>query len=122
MDDFLILNCDKKALHNLKQTIKEFLSERLMLALHPKKANIFPVRTDVDFLGYRIFGNYRLLRKSTVQRFIKRTKFYQKMLNKGIMNQGKFNNSLQSWFAYAKFGNSWLLRKNLSEKLKVELN
>jgi len=121
MDDFLILGYDKEMLHNLKQAIKEFLSEKLALTLHPKKANIFPVRTDIDFLGYRIFGNYRLLRKSTVKRFIKRTRMYQKILNKKFISEEKFNNSLQSWLAYAKFGNSWRLRKNLSEKLKVNL-
>ena len=43
------------------------------------------------------------------------------MLNKGLLTEEKFNNSLQSWTAYAECGNSWRLRKNLSEKLKVKL-
>jgi len=132
MDDFLILDFDKKKLHRIKEEIHRFLQARLKLELHPKKANIFPADKGIDFLGYRIFGprpygaggpegNYRLLRKSTVKRFIKRTKFYQKMLNKGLLTEEKFNNSLQSWTAYAECGNSWRLRQNLSEKLKVNL-
>lgn len=113
MDDFLILSQNKKKLHNLKQTMKEFLSERLGLTLHPKKANIFPTNKGVDFLGYRIFGRYRLLRKDSVKRFIKRTKAYRKKLAEGEMTQEKFDNSLQSWLAYAEFGNSWRLRQKI---------
>ena len=75
----------------------------------------------IDFLGYRIFEKYRLLRKSTVRRFIKRTKFYQKRLAQRSMSQKEFDQSLQSWNAYAKHGNSWRLRKDLEGKLKVNL-
>ncbi len=108
MDDFLILDCDKKYLHKIKEEIREFLGNRLNLKLHPQKANIFPTDKGIDFLGYQLFGNYRLLRKSTVKRFIKRTK------QKKITNQ-----SLQSWLVYAKFANSWRLRKTIFEKLKL---
>jgi hypothetical protein len=121
MDDFLFLNDNKKELHEIKKLVQEFLEDKLKLELHPKKANVFSINKGIDFLGYQILGNYRLLRKSTVKRFIKRTRMYQKMLNKKLLSEEKFNNSLQSWIAYANFANSWGLRKNLSEKLKVKL-
>lgn len=122
MDDFLILDFDKRKLRQIiKEKIQTFLMDKLKLELHPKKANIFPAAKGIGFLGCQIFGNYRLLRKSTVKRFIRRTKIYQKRLNQGVMNQEKFNNSLQSWLAYAEFGDSWRLRKNLEGKLKVKL-
>lgn len=121
MDDFLILGFDKRKLHLAKEEIRSFLRDRLKLELHPKKVNVFPTGKGIDFLGYQIFGNYRLLRKSTVKRFIKRTKAYQKMLNKGLLSEEKFNNSLQSWTAYADFANSYKLRKTLSKELKVNL-
>lgn len=126
MDDFLILSHDKKMLHNLKQTIKEFLSEKLALTPHPKKANIFPIRTGlpamrdarrggrgIDFLGYRIFGNYRLLRKSTIKRFVKRTKANQKKLAERTMTQEELDRSLRSWAAYAGFGDTRGLRRKM---------
>ena len=113
MDDFLILDFEKKKLHQIKEEIKEFLQTELKLELHPKKANIFLVKNGIDFLGYQVFTTYKLLRKSTVKRFMKRTRVYQKRLKKGVLSQEKFNNSLQSWMAYAKFGNSWRLRKKL---------
>lgn len=109
MDDFLVLGFDKKELHRVKEGIREFLRNKLNLELHPKKANIFPVEKGVDFLGYQIFGTHRLLRKSTVRRFVKRIKTRRKP------------QSLQSWAAYARFGNSWRLRKKLSKRLLVDL-
>ncbi len=122
MDDFLVLGYDKRELREIKKQLQEFLREKLKLELHPKKANIFPVDKSVDFLGYRIFGNYRLLRKSTVRRFVKRTRIYRKRLNKNLMNKEKFNNSLQSWNAYAEFGNTWRLRRDLEERLKIRFS
>jgi len=111
MDDFLVLSYNKRELRIIKEQIQEFLQNRLGLELHLKKANIFPANKGIDFLGYVNFENYRLLRKSTVKRFLKRTNNCQK----------NPRNSLQSWLAYAKFGNSWRLRKSLSTKLKTKL-
>jgi len=116
MDDFLILDRSKIKLHQIKKAIQEFLQDRLILEFHPRKANIFPIEKGIDFLGYQIYDTHRLLRKSTVKRFIKRTRMYQKMLNKGLLSKEKFNNSLQSWAAYAKHADSWRLRKNLQVK------
>jgi len=121
MDDFLILGFGKKKLHGTKVQIREFLKNQLRLKLHPKKANIFPANKGINFLGYWSFGNYRLLRKTTIKRFIKRMKKYQKMLNKKVLSKGKFNNSLQSWTTYAHFANSYKLIKTLSNELKVNL-
>lgn len=117
MDDFLFLDDDKKELHKIKKQVQEFLEDRLKLELHPKKADIFPVGKGIDFLGYQVFKNYRLLRKSTVKRFVKRMRIYQKMLAKKLLSEKKFNDSLQSWATYAKFADSYKLRKTLSDKL-----
>jgi len=117
MDDFLILNTNKKKLHDIRKQIQEFLLNSLKLKLHPKKANVFPTEKGIDFLGYRVFENHRLLRKNTVKRFIKRTKLYQKKLKKGLITEEKFNQSLQSWFAYAEFGDSWQLCQKLKSIL-----
>ena len=111
MDDFLILDGNKKNLHRIKSEIKTFLTDKLKLELHPKKANVSPIDKGIDFLGYVVFENYKLLRKSTVKRFTKRTKKYLKMVEQNKLTKEKFVQSLISWAAYAKFGNSWRFRK-----------
>ncbi|MFC1612806.1 reverse transcriptase domain-containing protein [Patescibacteria group bacterium] len=115
MDDFLILGYNKKRLQQQKEEIYYFLKNSLKLDLHPKKCNMFTVKSGIDFLGYRIFANYRLLRKSTVKRFIKRTRVYKRKVDSDLMSLEKFNQSLQSWLSYAKFGNSWGLIGSLVE-------
>lgn len=139
MDDFLILvyspirkslisnGAGKKELHQIKEEIRNFLWHNLKLELHPKKANIFPIysissdelfdwQIGITYLGYQIFGTHRLLRKSTIKRFIERTKVYKKMLKRNLITEEKFQNSLQSWMAYAEFGDTYNLRKKLIRK------
>jgi len=119
MDDFLILGYDKRKLHQIKEKMREFLRGKLQIELHPKKVEVFPSNKGIDFLGYQVYGNYRLLRKSTVKRFIKRIRKYKKQIAKGKMSQEEFNQCLKSWLAYAKFGNSWRLRENIFERLNL---
>ncbi|MFH1233668.1 MAG: reverse transcriptase domain-containing protein [Patescibacteria group bacterium] len=113
MDDFIILGDNKEGLGCFKEKVKRFLKECLKLDAHPKKCNILPTRCGIDFLGYIVFKNFRLLRKSSVKRFTKRMKFYRKRVLGGKMPLEKFSQSLNSWLSYAKFGNSWRLREHL---------
>jgi hypothetical protein len=74
MDDFLILGYNKKELWKIKNRIQEFLANCLKLELNPKRLIIQPANKGIDFLGYIVFPNYQLLRKSTVKRYLKKTK------------------------------------------------
>lgn len=68
-DDMVILKGNKEELHDLRIIIEDYLSKRLKLDL---KANwqVFPVDVrGIDFLGYRFFPTYTLVRKSIVKRF-----------------------------------------------------
>ena len=64
-DDFVLLHADKAFLHDALERIRTYLAERLRLTVKPNY-QIFPTRTrGLDFVGYRFFGNYILLRKSS---------------------------------------------------------
>jgi len=112
MDDFLILNESKKILHKIKDKIELFLSS-IKLKFHPKKVNIFPVRLGVDFLGYRTFRDYRLIRKSTVKRFIRNVNRKIKRHNLDLISFDKLLESFNSWEAYMVRGKSYKLRSSL---------
>ncbi len=67
-DDIVILHHDKKYLHEVKNQLIEWLAE-LKLILK-ENWQIFPVDSrSIDFLGYRFFHDYTLLRKSTLVMF-----------------------------------------------------
>ncbi|MCX8015814.1 MAG: reverse transcriptase/maturase family protein [Patescibacteria group bacterium] len=119
MDDFLILDINKKRLHQIKRQIQKFLRDKLRLELHPKKANIFPINKGIDFLGYKIFFNYRLLRKNTVKRFIRRLKKHQQQLKNNLIKINDFKKTFYSWLVYAQFGKSWRLIKDLKFKERL---
>ena len=125
MDDFLILGIDKKHLAVQKEKIREFLRDKLKLELHPRKAEIFPARETVssngvnlDFLGYVLIDGKRRLRKSTVKRFVKRRKRYARLLRYGKMTKEFIENSEKSWLGYAKFADSWGLRRKVGINCK----
>jgi len=71
-DDSIILAPDKQALHQLRTEIQVYLSENLNLEL---KSNyqVFPTNIrGIDFVGYRSFSNYTLVRKSIARNMKKK--------------------------------------------------
>ncbi len=111
MDDVAILSDDKKQLHEVKAAAAAFLHERLGLTLHPRKVQLMPTETGVDFLGYRIYPHHRLLRKSTVVRFVARMK------REKLRGGGASKDSIRSWLVYAREANSHGLLCSLARRL-----
>lgn len=69
MDDITIIGDSKAYLHKLRRQMDRYLKEHLKLSL---KGNWQVYQTDVrgiDFVGYRHFHDYTLLRKSTCKSF-----------------------------------------------------
>lgn len=69
MDDMIILCDSKETLHQLRKDISEYLETNLKLEL---KSNwqVFPTLVrGIDFLGYRVFRDYVLLRQSIADKF-----------------------------------------------------
>lgn len=65
MDDIVILAGSKEELHKLLKEIDEFFKTNLHLRIK-ENWQVFPTFVrGVDFVGYRTFLNYQLLRKST---------------------------------------------------------
>ncbi len=113
MDDFLILGTDKKHLRETKTLVTVFLRDRLKLTMHPRKAELFPIDRGIDFLGYVLNDGKRLLRKSTVKRFIKKRRRYAMLVARGEMSEEFFEGAMASWRGYAAFAQSHQLMKKL---------
>lgn len=71
-DDFVIVSDDREYLEKLIPQLQTFLTEHLELRLHPAKTFIRKYTQGVDFLGYIIFPNHRLLRTKTKRRIMAR--------------------------------------------------
>jgi len=122
MDDFLVFGNDKKHLYKIKQNLNGFLENELKLKLHKKKSIIFPTKLGVEFLGFRIFRDYRKLKKQNVKLFLKRMTIKKDLLKKGQITIDEITNSLKCWVAHAKYGDTYNLRKKIFGKFTLSNN
>lgn len=112
MDDIIILDKDKKYLHELKQNIEQFLYDNLRLQLNNKTA-IRPISMGIEFVGYRVFATHRKLKKSSLRKMKKRLKFLKEKYASGKVSFDEANSSVQSYLGVMKHFNSYGLRNKI---------
>lgn len=84
-DDFVLFSNSKAELREWADKIRCFLSERLQLRL--SKCEAFPLSHGVDYLGYRHFRDYILLRKSTAKRMRRRLAHVRRLIDTGDLSR-----------------------------------
>lgn len=114
MDDIVILDGSKKTLAEILKKLEVYFRDTLNLTI---KGNfqIFPVDVrGIDFIGYRFFHDYILLRKSTCKRL---KKLFTKLLSKHRLHQllsfSEFA-AANSYIGWLKWCNSYNLNKKYS--------
>ena len=113
VDDFVILHKFKLRLEIWKKEINQFLKEKLKIELHKDKSRIIPLSCGIDFVGFRNFYYFRLLRKRNVRNMGNKID----LLGKGKLSYDKLIESFQGWNAYAKWANSYKLRRQIVSKI-----
>lgn len=99
MDDIVIFGKAKEELHSLKEEIDCYFKNELKIAIK-QNWQIFPTFTrGVDFLGYRTFFRFTLLRKNTASAMKKKVK----SISTWGMNYSKWCsiNSYNGWLKHA---------------------
>jgi len=120
-DDFCLFHDDKMVLNAAAKSIETFLLNRLNLRF--SKCDLFPVSHGVDFLGYRHFRKYILLRKSTAKRVKKRLAMLPRLLENGKITKGQFKSSVASTWGWLKWANTYNFRLSLDiDKLRRVAN
>jgi retron-type reverse transcriptase len=99
-DDFLVFANDKRRLDEARREIRRFL-QTLRLYLHDHKSVIFPVRTGIPFLGYRVFPSHCLLAKDNVHRFRRRLRRMQQAYATGQIDAQQVHQRIVSWLGHA---------------------
>lgn len=103
MDDILIFGKSKEELHRLRREIDFYFRTELKVQIKPNW-QVFPsyVR-GIDFVGYRVFLNYTLLRKSSCQKFKRKMVEIRKKTEGGqLMNYSEWCsvNSYKGWLKH----------------------
>lgn len=103
MDDIVIFGSTKEELHKLLEEINSYFHDCMKLRIK-QNYQIFPsyIR-GVDFLGYRVFGGYTLLRKTTCTAMKRKlTRIRKKCDHGNMMNHSEWCsiNSYRGWTDY----------------------
>ncbi len=115
VDDFIILHKSKGQLKIWKSEINSFLRDKLRLELHSDKSKVISLSKGIDFVGFRNFYHFKLLRK----RNIRKIKYKVKLFNEGEIDYKRLFESFQGWNAYAEWANSDKLVTKLIKELKI---
>lgn len=115
MDDFIILQKDKKSCIELKIQIEKFLKERLHLYLN-EKSRYFPNKMGVNFCGYRIFTTHMLLRNSSKIKIKNCVRAWNKKYNTNTLDFDLTIQKLNSWLGHSSHCNSYNLQQKILKK------
>lgn len=112
-DDIVILYKDKKSLQTLLRDIKQYLKDNLKLQLK-NNYQVFPVESrSIDFVGYKIYHNFTLVRKALKKRYCKKNA----KLNKRSTNYKYYRRKMASYIGWFKHANCYsLLTKTIKHK------
>lgn len=113
MDDVIILANDKRKLHEYEDKIRVFLKDNLRLDLNSKTA-IRPVEMGIEFVGFRTWGTYKRIKKSTAKRMKRSVKHLTMLLATKQITREHFDRCMASY--------SGILKQAKADHLKAKLN
>jgi retron-type reverse transcriptase len=117
-DDFLLFADDKQQLQRWRQGVIDRLA-KLRLVLHEGRAQVYPVTTGIPFLGFRLYPDYRRLKRRKGVAFARRWRQLLRLFAQGEISSEALEASLQAWIAHAKHGDTWGLRRSLIWKAVI---
>jgi RNA-directed DNA polymerase len=117
VDDFLLFGQDKKTLHAWRRAVLDFMPQ-LRLRLHESRMVVFPTHTGIPFLGWRVYPNYKLLKRRNGVAFQRRYKNLRTKYHRGEITLEGIAQSVNGWVAHVEHGHTWGLQKSL---LKIPL-
>ena len=116
-DDFCLFSNDRKLLEQWKAEINTFLTEKLKIKF--SKANIYCCN-GVDYLGYRHFKKFKLMRKRIVKNFKKKTSRFKIDDNLSFHTLSYYRSVYASYIGWFKYANTYNLRTKLNADTKYE--
>lgn len=117
MDDMTMFGNDKGELWEAHRAAEKYLgAERLRLK--SGASMLYPVEQGVNYLGYKVFPDHRLVRYETVVRYRRRLKRLQRGYFTGKLALSDVRASAQSWIGHVKHADSWRLRERLFKEIR----
>ncbi len=116
VDDFALFSDDYQFLKDARIALEDYLA-KLRLKIHPIKSQLFEAKHGASFLGFRVFPEIIKVRNNNLHRARKRLKKLQKDYALGKIDLQDIKQSLSSWEAHLKHGDTWRLRQQIFSNL-----
>lgn len=118
VDDFALFSDDREFLAEARLALEEYLAN-LRLKIHPIKSQLFETKEGANFLGFRIFPDRIRVRRENLRRGRRRLRQMQVEYSQGEIELSKITQSVQSWAAHLKHGDTWQLRQQIFTALVI---
>ena len=112
VDDFALFSDNKVFLENARVKIEEYLAG-LRVKIHPIKSQLFETKHGANFVGFRILPDRIRVRSDNLRLARKRLRQMLWNYHQGKVEYEKMYQSMQSWIAHLKHGNTWQLRQQI---------
>ena len=116
VDDFALFSDDPAFLIEARQAVEAYLAT-LRLKIHPIKSQIFATQHGANFLGFRIFPDRIRVRTESLKRARRRLRLLQARYACYQAGIPEIIQSIQSWEAHLKHGDTWRLRRQIFNSL-----
>lgn len=115
MDDIIIVDNDKERLKEYGRKMAAFIDEKLHLQFNQKTA-LRPVSCGCEFVGYVLYDDHAILRKSSTLRMKRRLRDVAEDYRMGKITFAKANATMQSYLAMLKHCDCDKFKKKLLDE------
>lgn len=112
VDDFLLFSDDKQELTHWREQVIQKLAG-LRLTLHEERAHIFPTSTGIPFLGFRVYPEFRLVKRRKAIHYRRKLRRLLRKYATGHLSYIEIDASVQGWINHVRYADSWGLRRAL---------
>jgi retron-type reverse transcriptase len=116
VDDFALFDDDHGFLRDARFAIEEYLAG-LRLKIHPVKSQLFKTRHGASFVGFRVFPDRIRVRNENLRRARRRLRQMQGEYAARTIDRKEVTQSIQSWIAHLRHGDTWRLREQIFASL-----
>lgn len=111
MDDMLVFG-ERAELREVLRNAHDFLGERLQLTIK-NGGSLQPVSSGADFLGLRVFPNFRLLNQRSKRRFRRRMRDLDERFARGDCSEAEYQKRATALTAFTKHADTCHFRANV---------
>jgi retron-type reverse transcriptase len=121
VDDMLFFGDDSSHLSRWKQMVIEKLAE-LRLTIHEQRAQVYPVATGIPFLGFRVYPDFRWVKRKKVVSYRRRIRRKIRAFAVGSISFSELDASVRGWVNHVRYADSWGLRKAMFRTMPILMN